>query len=242
MSDHKKAMADVIARHSALYPTEATGPTGPRTEDGKKRSRLNAYKHGLSSQTLLITPEENEGFEEHCKAMVKALVPIGTLEHQLARSIAEDRWRLERARAIEANIFALGQSAEVTNPGCPEIDQAVDQAKTWLRSGKQIQLLSLYEQRIQRTIEKNTAELRRLRTERVNARQKAVEEAILLAQLAKSKGETYDPAADFRSPEFDFSSAEIEYLRDIQERLEEARALPKNRNNPNPGRKMPAAA
>ena len=124
----------------------------------------------------------------------------------------------------------------------PELSQALSQAKTWLADGKHIQLLSLYQQRIQRSIERNMAELRTLRAERKAARHQALEEAILLSQLAKSKGETYDPAADFPSPEFVFSTAEFEPLIARKQRLDEARALPKTRQNANPGRQMPAAA
>jgi hypothetical protein len=76
----------------------------------------------------------------------------------------------------------------------------------------------------------------------------------LLFQLAKSKGETYKPAADFPSPQFVFSSAEFELslwksLRkslpkwlNRKQRLNEGRALPKTRRNSNPAQKMPAAA
>jgi hypothetical protein len=124
--------------------------------------------------------------------------------------------------------------------------QAMSHAKTWLLQGKNIQLLSLYEQRIQRSIERNMAELRTLRAERVAARQQALEEAVLLSQLAKSKGETYNAAADFPSPSFVFSTAEFELSLpkwlDRKQRLDEARALPKTRQNANPGRQMPAAA
>jgi hypothetical protein len=41
------------------------------------------------------------------------------------------------------------------------------------------------------------AELRTLRAERKAARDQALEEAVLLSQLAQSKGEKYDPAAGF---------------------------------------------
>ena len=90
--------------------------------------------------------------------------------------------------------------------------EAISQAKTWLKEGKNIQLLSLYEQRIQRSIERNMAELRTLRAERKAAREQALEEAVLFSQLAKSKGETYNAAADFPSPTFVFSSAEFPSL------------------------------
>jgi hypothetical protein len=95
--------------------------------------------------------------------------------------------------------------------------------------------VSFYQQRIQRSIEKHMAELRTLRAERLAARQQALEEAMLLSQLANSKGETYDVAADFPSPVFAFSSAEIELLMARKKRLAEARVLPKSRQ-------MPAAA
>jgi hypothetical protein len=120
--------------------------------------------------------------------------------------------------------------------------EAISQTQTWLTEGKNLQLLALYGQRIQRSLERNMAELRTLRAERKAARDQALEEAVLLSELAKSKGETYNAAADFPSPPFVFSTAEFEQLLTRKQRLDEARALPKTRQNPNPGRQMPAAA
>jgi hypothetical protein len=248
MTDKEQAKAKIVADHYAEFPKGSVGRVEFRTEAGKKGSRLNAYKHGLTGQIHLFTPEEHEAFEKHCQAIVEALVPVGTLEQDLAQAIAEDKWRLNRARALESGIFALGQLADESGQidqreiDQPEISQTLSQAKTWLDDGKHIQLLSLYQQRIQRSIERNMAELRTLRAERKAARDQAVEEALLLSQLAKSKGETYDVAADFPSPEFVFSSAEIEPLMVRKQRLDEARALPKTRQNANPARQMPAAA
>ena len=73
------------------------------------------------------------------------------------------------------------------------------------------------------------AQLRTLRAERKAIRQQAFEEAQLLAQLAYSKGEKYDPARDF-PPEIlaigsDFSSAGIRRLIGRNQRLNEARRL-----------------
>ena len=242
MFDKKKAMAEAIARHYAEFPKEPTGATGPTTDAGKQRSRINAYKHGLTGQILLVTADEHDAFDKHCQAIVEALVPVGTLEQQLAQSIAADHWRLNRARAIEAGIFAIGQSRESVVPEELPMLEAISQTQTWLKEGKNIQLLALYGQRIQRSIERNMAELRTLRAERKAAREQALEEAVLFSQLAKSKGEAYNPAADFPSPSFVFSTAEFEQLITRKQRLDEARALPKTRQNANPGRQMPAAA
>ena len=102
-------------------------------------------------------------------------------------------------------------------------------------------MLSLYGQRIQRSIERNMAELRTLRAQRRAARHEAVAEVVLLSQLAQSKGETYQIPADFPSREFVFSRAEIEPLMLRKQLLDEARALPKTRIDPNPVLKMAAA-
>src|SRR6202453_3790861 len=82
--------------------------SGPKTEPGKHRTRLNAYRHGLTGQICLLTAEEQQAFDHHCTGIREALAPMGALEIDLAQSIAEDHWRLKRARAIETGIFALG--------------------------------------------------------------------------------------------------------------------------------------
>jgi hypothetical protein len=211
--------------------------TGPKTEKGKHRTRLNAYRHGLTGQICLLTAEENGAFNLHCTGIRESLQPVGALETELAQSIAEDHWRLKRARAIETGIFAAGVLGQLGHPygGIREdaaqvpIDEALSKAHTWIAKSENFQLLALYEQRIHRAIEKNMAQLRTLRAERQAILQQALEDAQLLAQLAYSKGESYDPANDF-PPEIlatgsDFSSAGIRRLIARNRRLTEAHHL-----------------
>ena len=255
MFDKEKAIAEAIARHDAEFPKESTGPTGPASEAGTQRTRLNAYKHGLTGQIHLLTAAEQTAFGAHCKSICEALAPVGALEIDIAQAIAEDRWRLKRARAIETGIFAAGQQGLLGfNPGVATtedparllIEDTLIQARTWLAKNDNFLLLALYEQRINRTIERNMAELRTLRAERKAARDQALEEALLLSQLAQSKGEKYDPATDF-PPQLlginsDFSVAAITLLIARTQRLNEARDYAQTRVNPKSGRQMPAAA
>src|SRR5580692_7334515 len=163
--------------------------SGPKTETGKHRTRLNAYRHGLTGQICLLTAEENEAFSQHCTGIRESLEPVGALETELAQSIAEDHWRLKRARAIETGIFALGQLGQLgalatsdrDDPAQVPIDEALAKAHTWIAKSENFQLLALYEQRIHRAIEKNMAQLRTLRAERKAARQQALAETHLLA-------------------------------------------------------------
>jgi hypothetical protein len=152
MTDNEQARAKIVADFYAEFPKESFGETAPRTEPGTQRTRLNAYKHGLTGQIHLFTPEEHAAFEQHCQPIVEALAPVGALEQGLAQAIAEDKWRLNRAHAIESGIFALGQLADEAEPELqndqreidqPELSQALSQARTWLNDGKHIQLLSL---------------------------------------------------------------------------------------------------
>ena len=255
MFDKEKAIAAIVARHDAEFPQESTGPAAPTRQAGTQRTRLNAYKHGLTGQIHLLTAAEQAAFDAHCKIICEALAPVGALEIDIAQAIAENRWRLKRARAIETSIFAAGQQgllgfnpgvAPIEDPAQVLVEDALTQARTWLAKSDNFLLLALYEQRISRTIERNMAELRTLRAERKAARDQALAETVLLAQLAQSKGEKYDPAADFPpellGPDSVFSSDAITLLIARTQRLNEARDYAKTRVNPKSGRQMPAAA
>ena len=102
--------------------------------------------------------------------------------------------------------------------------------EAWIDPSKGLQRIALYANRIQRAIEKNTIRLEALQSQRKAAHEKAQEEAVLLTELAQSKGETYDPAPDFPAPAsptgFVYSPAEIARLISRRSRLEEATKAP----------------
>jgi hypothetical protein len=127
--------------------------TGPRTAEGKSRTRLNGLRHGLTGQTVFLPEEDRAVYDKHCSDFLTELAPKGATETQIAQSIADDYWRLNRIKAIEDNIFALGIESD------PDNDPALAQAQAFLDSAKQINLLSLYEQRLNRSVSKKLAEL-----------------------------------------------------------------------------------
>jgi hypothetical protein len=203
--------------------------TGPITESGKSRSSFSAFKHGLTGKVHVATPEEAEALEFHCLIYVEALAPVGIIETDLAQEIAEDRWRLKRVRSIENSIFAQGNDDHAPNSGNPQVDAALAEGQTWVEQARNIQLLSLYEQRIRRAIEKNTAEFKAMQIERKAAHAQAQHQAILLAREAQSEGRVYDPASDFTpAPDhggFVYSSSEITRILDRAQRLRRAQSL-----------------
>src|ERR1019366_7911871 len=138
--------------------------TGPKTEAGRKRSSLNALRHGLTGQVTAMTDEDRAAHDQLSKGLIQSLAPEGAMELQLAQRIATDSWRLNRASAIEDNIFALGQlpNGGQACPDVPQIDAALTTAHVFTQESKQLQLLTLYEQRLNRAVQKNLALLQSL--------------------------------------------------------------------------------
>jgi len=201
--------------------------TGPRTEEGKQRTRLNGLRHGLTGQTIVMPHEDQQAWERFSAGILTSLRAETDLERNLAQAIAADQWRLNRARAIEENIFSLGL---VTNPieaddTDPRILAALTQARTFLDDSKQLALLTVYESRINRNLQRNMNELTRLQALREQARRDALDQALLLAQLAVSRGETPVPDPPAAPHGFAFSSSEITFHLDRNARLAAARQL-----------------
>jgi len=200
-------------RNNALL---STGPT----EEGKKRSRLNALRHGITGQVTTMTDEDRTAHDAFSKGLMKDLAPEGAMEIQLAQRAATDSWRLNRISAIEDNLFALGQlqNGGQACPDVPQIDAALTTAYVFTQESKNLQLLTLYEQRLNRAVQKNLALLQSLQTARKSQRQIAMKEAAALLKLSEMKGVAYSPAHDG----FVFSTAEIHAAIDREQRLQRA--------------------
>jgi hypothetical protein len=144
----------------------------------------------------------------------------GTCGRQLTQRILTDSWRLNRASAIEDNIFALGQlqNGGQACPDVPQIDAALTTARVFTPESKQLQLLTLYEQRLNRAVQKNLALLQALQATRKAEHQAAMKEAASLLKLSEMKGLEYSPAKDG----FVFSTPEIHAAIDRAQRLQRA--------------------
>jgi hypothetical protein len=211
---------------------------------GRPRARISAFRDETTGQFYAMSKEDRVAFNQHCEGIIEDLQPANHRERWLATSIAEDQWRLNRARALESNIFAIGMSnpAIEVNVDSAEGHAAICQARVWLADGKQLQALALYESRIRRSIEKNEKQLKELQAERKRARQKSLEEEILLARLAITEGIPYeycpaDPGGSTTGDTasghgFGFSTEEITRLAHREIRLHKALAYQKTNKTP----------
>jgi hypothetical protein len=204
--------------------------TGPRTEEGKKVSALNARRHNLTGQVTAMTDADRIMHDAFSSSIVENLAPEGAMETQLAQRIATDSWRLNRISAVEDNLFALGHNArsDDTETEDPEIHAALTAAKVFKEESKQLQLLTLYDQRINRNIQKNLATLQALQAARIAKREAEMKEAKKLLQLSEMKGLPYEPGKDG----FVFSNAEIRAAIDKERRLNRANQTDFSRYKP----------
>lgn len=85
-----------LSKKTAANRRNAQLSTGPRTEEGKSRSRFNAVKHGVLASAVLIT--EGEGredaarFQELLGELTRDSAPIGKLEEMQVEKIAVCWW------------------------------------------------------------------------------------------------------------------------------------------------------
>jgi hypothetical protein len=115
-------------------------------------------------------------------------------------------------------MFALGHEGERR-----ELQIALADARTFQTRANQFQLLTIYEQRINRNLQRNLKQLHELQAVRREQCERALEEAKLLAQLNLMKGLPYEPAENQAQNGFVFSIAEINRAIDRDNRLQEAR-------------------
>src|SRR5579863_6043128 len=86
--------------------------TGPKTEAGKKKSSLNALRHGLTGQIVVMPTEDLQAYQSHLNSFTDEYAPKGATESNLVQALADTSWRLNRVAALETNLLTMG----MTNP------------------------------------------------------------------------------------------------------------------------------
>jgi hypothetical protein len=97
--------------------------TGPTSLEGKERSRRNAYRHGLTAETVVATVEDAEDYEAFQLAVASEYNAETATEREFVLRLASLLWRLRRATAIETALFERvldqgvpsSQTVEATN-------------------------------------------------------------------------------------------------------------------------------
>ncbi len=76
--------------------------TGPRSPEGKCRSKFNAVKHGMTARTLVLPGEDAGALQARLEDWTADLQPQNGVEQFLVEQAVHSSWKLERADRAEA--------------------------------------------------------------------------------------------------------------------------------------------
>jgi hypothetical protein len=186
--------------------------TGPKTESGKQKSALNALRHGLTGQIIVLPSDDLEAYQRHIKSFTDEYQPKGATEATLVQTLADTAWRIHRVSALENNLLTLGivREPDQLDDAPDQVQQALAIAASLDSQTRALATLSLHGQRLTRQFEKTRAVLEEIQTNRQAHQAVALDQASALVQMHALKDEPYDPAEDG----FVFSEGELEaYIR-----------------------------
>jgi hypothetical protein len=165
--------------------------TGPRSTTGKQRSRMNAVKHNLSGQHLILLATETEAYNRMATSMLVDLKPKSEPERQIAQKIIDTNFRLNRLTAIENNMFSFGITANETDlPHEDDIEVMAAQVRAWVERANSFDVLGRYESRLSRQLLKYQEEF-----ERLQAARKEQERVDSRRSPDEIKRDEFDPAS-----------------------------------------------
>lgn len=142
---------------------------GPKTETGKNRSKMNALKHGLTGEFIVLPGESHSAFECLKQAYIDRLQPQDAAEYSIALRLAQWDWELQRAcrdqhiatvMRMEEQRPAFDREFENPNPAV-RITRA---RQTELKDGESVRILEHHIVRLDHRMSRGLRRLVYLRT------------------------------------------------------------------------------
>ncbi len=202
--------------------------TGPKTEEGKRRSSLNGIRHGLTGQVIVLPVEELHEFERFVNTFWSDYKPQGALESQLVQMVSDIAWRINHASAIEKVRVSLtiDDERESVDTDCTPAHNAFVEARNYEKNSETIKNISLYETRLANRFNKAVKQLAEVQAERRVREAEEMEKAAALFEMeeetaaaAPGRRFTYTPPDDG----FAFSITQVKLHIRLRDRLVIAR-------------------
>src|SRR5260370_26945489 len=189
MSNKTVPITDHDAARSARNRKNAAHSTGPKTEAGKKRSSLNAYRHGLTGQTIILTAEDLVAYQEVTRTFFDDYKPVGTLEKTLVQFLADTSWRLNRVLAFENNLIALGfdEHSNSISTEHPEAHASLVIIEAMRDETRALAVLGLHTARLSRHFKETLKQLNDPQEKRRATEATHLREAPALSQIAQKQ-------------------------------------------------------
>jgi hypothetical protein len=162
--------------------------TGPKSHNGKKKSSMNALRHGLTGQVVVMPAEDLQAYQRHVESFVAEYHPKGATEAHLVQGLADTSWRLNRVAALETNLLNLSAVGE-------GIADALAIAAAIESQSKALATLSMHSQRLSRQFERTVTQLRELQKTRRAQEKQELDNFLDIIEMYESKGEAFEPSA-----------------------------------------------
>ncbi len=95
----------------------ALSSTGPTTAAGIENCKFNATRHGLAGKQVVTKGEDPAEYDELRQQLIHDHAPVNEHEAMLVEEIAQNWWRLQRARRTEAAVInKFGALECITEP------------------------------------------------------------------------------------------------------------------------------
>ncbi|HTB11459.1 MAG TPA: hypothetical protein VK752_07810 [Bryobacteraceae bacterium] len=172
--------------------------TGPKTAEGKQRSSLNALRHGLTGQIVVMPTEDLRAYQLHLESFTDEYNPEGATEAHLVQALADTSWRLNRVAALETNLLTLGVANQLSpfSDSPQQIQDAMSIVASLESQSKALSNLSLHSQRLSRQFERTVAQLQKLQETRRAKEEQDLDNFLDITEMYEDKGETYLPSED----------------------------------------------
>jgi hypothetical protein len=80
---------------------------GPKTEEGRRAASLNAVKHGITAETVVLPNESEEQYQAELHDYLQHFAPANRAETDLVLQLVSAHWRLARYTAIETSLIDI---------------------------------------------------------------------------------------------------------------------------------------
>ncbi len=212
--------------------------TGPKTEEGKRTSSLNARRHDLTGQIIILPEAQMEEYIRFTSGFHTDKKPQGAIELNLVQQYADVNWRMNHSAAIEKVKLSLtiDDERESVDTECTPAHNSFVEARNYHLYSETLRNISLYETRLSSRAAKLLKQINEIQAERRAREEKEMREAVLMYEMeqevheeeqtaAPGKPFTYNPSEDG----FVFSIAKIKFQIRFRDRLIVARKCEKAR-------------
>ena len=153
--------------------------TGPRTDAGKSRSRMNALTHGMTAKAIVLPDEDPEAYKRHVDGFMNQFKPATPAEVAQVQNLADTSWHQARVARLETMLFS-----------------EFDEHKTLDSQMRALATISMHRHRLSRDFDRTLKELKQAQHERQKQHRYELAQAAKLFALDEDQGTQYDPSVD----------------------------------------------